>query len=417
MKEKNVNKGKITNIQKGKQPKLHRKKEFIRDKGSKGIETKVTEGSKIKMLHKLMLAFSVPIILMIVLSILSYNKASDSVMSKYEESIYSTVRAMTQYFNLMCSNIESRATEQLGNESLTQYYGKYFRKSTTESMPYYRVASTSVQTMKASTNYISDFYVFAENGNPITSSTGIIPKEAYSEFMRADGSILRDSKVKLAWLGDHKYLDGILDTKQDSYGIYLAKKFMKGNGLLVIDIKRNSITDLFDSMNLGKESITALVTQDGKEIVSTSKDSDKAIFYGQDYYGKALEKGESGSEYITYQGEKYLFTYAPVEASKMMICTLIPKATILGEVSSIRTSSISLVLIAALIVGTIGILFASSISKVLNGITRSLKKVSEGDFTVDVSTKRKDEFSLLTRSINTTLKNIRGSHARGERIW
>ena len=371
------------------------------------VKKQMKRNKQQKILHKLIMAFFVPIILMVLLGVVSYNKASSSVMSQCEESVYSTVEAMTQYFDLMCYNVESRATELLSNDNFTQYYNKFYKKSSGESMPYFRAAKENFVNMKGTTNYISNFHVFAENGNPITSTSVVIPASSYSEFIAAEGNIFLESKIKAAWLGNREYLDSILETKQDSYGIYYVKKFVKGNGFMVIDVKSSSITDLFEDMNLGEKSITALITQDGREVVTSNEETDKADFSGQKFYTESVENGESGSKYVTYNKKKYLYIYAPVGATKMMICTLIPESEILSEVSSIRTSSILIVVIAVIIAGVIGGILATSISKVLKEISKSLEKVADGDFKVDVTTKRKDEFNLLAKSISTTLQKIR----------
>jgi methyl-accepting chemotaxis protein len=359
-----------------------------------------------KILHKLLLAFSVSIILMIILGVFSYNVASKSVMNKYQESVNSTVKAMSQYFDLMCDNVESRVNEQLNNENLTQYYTKYFKKPTAESMPLFRSARTSIENMKGTTDYIQDFHVFSENGNPMTSSAVVIPPNAYTEFMKAEGNIFEDGKVKAAWLGNHTYLDSIFGKDSNSYGIYYVKRFIKGNGFVVIDIKNSSITNLFQSMNMEEKSITALITQDGKEVIASNQETDNTAFINESFYKASIGK-ESGSNYITHNKEKYLYAYAPVGSTNMMICTLIPKSEILGAVSSIRINTFIFVVFAVIIAGFIGGILATNISKVLKKISKALGKVADGDFTVEVSTNRKDEFYLLTESIHTTLQKIR----------
>lgn len=387
------------------------KKQVKGDTKDKGIKMnlfkKRSGGKEQKILYKLILAFFVPIVFMIVLGWVSYKQASSGIMGKYEESVYSTVKAMTQYFNLMCYNIESRTVEQLSDDNFTKYYNKYYNKKSGESMSYFRAAKENVIHMKGTTNYISNLYVFGQNGNPISSAATVIPASGYADFLNEEGRILKGDKENSAWLGIHKYLDGMNGVDHDSYGIYFVKNFVKGNGFMVVDISNKAITDLFQEMNLGEKSITALITQDGKEIVFSNKQMTKGNISDQKFYSKSIEEGKSGSEYVTYHNEKFLYVYAPVGNTKIMICTLIPQSAILSEVSNIRVSTILLVLIAVIIAGIIGLILASNISKVLKSISKSLGKVAEGDFTVDVKTNRKDEFQLLSNSIRLMLEKIR----------
>lgn len=360
-----------------------------------------------KIVYKLVLAFLIPIMFMVVLGVASYNKAASSMLKQYEESVGRTVDAMTQYFGLMCDNIESRAVEQLNNENLTQYYTKYYKKSTGDAMPYYRGAKDSMVKMKGTTKGISNFHIFAEKGNPITSTSTIISESTYDEYLNSEGSLFSDSIVSEAWFGNREYLDSALGQSQDNYGVYYVKKFIKGKGFLVIDVNASNIKELFEEMNIGDNSISALITQDGREIIVSNDNTEDIIFEEQDFYKESKESGESGSKYIKYNNAKYLYVYAPVADTKMIICTLIPENEILKTVSSIKVNTILLVVIAVIIAGAIGIVLSTSISKVLKGISKSLEKVAEGDFTIVIKTKRKDEFHLLAQSVTITLQKIR----------
>lgn len=370
---------------------------------------KITPIKQGKILFKLMYGFAVPIGLMIVLGIVSYQKAAKSVMDRYETSVVGTASAIGDYMDLIMENVESRALEQVSGENFVQYYNKYYNKSSSEAMPYYRAAKDNLQKMKGSTGYITAYHVFAENGNPITSGSEVIPAEAYSQFLTLEGSAFTtDKTLKSQWLGNREYLDSVLGTDSEDYGIYFVKKFYKGNGFMVVDVDTKTIQELLKNMNLGENSYAALVTSDSREVVISEGNAEEKIFSNTSFYKKIVGSETAGTEYVKYKGAEYFYVYAPVGTSGMYFCGLVPKNSILNEVQDIKNTSIVLVLFATVIASIIGVLLATNMSKIVNKISRSMGKVSKGDLTVQITTKRNDEFSLLTESISNTLSNIRG---------
>ena len=69
--------------------------------------------------------------------------------------------------------------------------------------------------------------------------------------------------------------------------------------------------------------------------------------------------------------------------------------------------TIIIVIIATLIAVIVSFILANGIGREIHKVTNTVKKVSEGDLTVNCSTKRKDEFSLLSKNIMEMLKSIK----------
>ena len=87
-------------------------------------------------------------------------------------------------------------------------------------------------------------------------------------------------------------------------------------------------------MDFGENSIKALISQDGREIIRRqSGDADVKmengdggpVFTDKEFYITSRGQTEAGSEYVEYEGEKYLYVYAPMGKTGMMLCGLIPQ--------------------------------------------------------------------------------------------
>lgn len=361
-----------------------------------------------RLIYSLMAGFMVPILLMIILGVVAYRQASSSVMEKYEESAASTVSATANYCDVMCYNIESKVNEQLVDQNFQKYYQIYYRREATESQPLYREIKTKMTNMSGTTNYISDYAVFAEAGQGMSSKVKTLNNDIYESFVKEEGAALSDKTVQKKWLGYHPAVDSVMGMDSDDYAFYYVRKMVMASGFVTIDFSRSTVQSMLDDMNFGEGSISAVVTSDGKEVFGTQTEQPEGmVFYDKDFYQQAISSGEEdGNGYVQYNGDRYLFLQAPIGGTGLHLCTLIPQSLILGEVTGMRWMIIVLVIIACILAMAVGAALAAGISGVLSRTTKSLSLVSEGDFTVEISTRRRDEFRLLTDSLNETIRKI-----------
>ena len=361
-----------------------------------------------KIKNKITLAFFIPIILIVLLGTVCYQTAANGLRAESETATEDTVSAMGEYMALLCGTVETRAVEILSNENLSKYYLKYYKTADTESMRYFKDAKNALVTMKGTCNYLDSFYVFAENGNPITSTSFVIPDTAYADYMATEeAGIWADMpKNKGIWNGYHSFLDSEIGVNTDNYGIHYTRQFPKGNALIVLDVKKKTIEDLLDGIDCGEDGYAALVTPDGREVKNTAAAQD-AVFAGSEFIESAWQAETTGHAYVKYQGKKCLFTYTPIGNTGMLICTLIPQSTLLSRVAMIRNITIVIVILACVIAFIIGNMLANGISREVKNTVQGLQKVAEGDLTVAFASGRNDEFKTLSNSVGITLMSIR----------
>lgn len=420
------------NVEK-KKLKLKKDAQIIKERSIENIEVTKKYG---KIFVKLLVGFVVPVILMIIMGISFYTTSANNTKTKYEESAMSTLNAVSEYCILMTESVESRVVDLMINASFAEYYTKYYNKSAAEGITYYNQAKTSVLNLMGTVKYITNAYVIPEVGKTFyTAKSDRLPETAYTDFLANEGIIFTDTKtnIRSAWIGKHTYLDEIcVDSDPDIYALSYVRKFVQYNGFFVADIEKETILEILAGMNFGEGSIASIVTQDGYEISYIGTDAAKeeeeaaqeeaaeattqeagaveevtAVFNGQEFYTKAVESGEQFSDYVTYNGDKYLYLYTPIGESGLSLCALIPESNILGEVQSMRQIVVIFVLVSILIAFAIGIFLSTGISNVLKKISGSMEQVAQGDLTVEVMTNRNDEFLLLTHSIQNMISGMR----------
>lgn len=383
------------------------KKKFSDIKEMLGENTTIDTSKKTsRIIVKLLGAFIVPILLIILTGFISYRNASNTIEENYVKTTKSTSEALGMYIEIIVDDLESKATEIANDSNLITYYDKFDQLNSSESLEIYRQIKNTLITMNASSDKTNSFHVFGEKGNTI-STKGSLPNTAYADYLEsAEGKEWIDNpRLNEKWSGNHDFIDEELDISKEEYGLTLTRKFTKGNGFIVIDINQDVFMDSLEKMKPSDMSLSSFVSNDGREISLSDTDS---IFINEEYYIESLNSKESsGASYEEYNNEKYLYVYSKIGDTDMMFCNLIPEADILAQVSSIKYSTILIVLVASLISIFIGTKISTGINNELKQIIDSFAKVADGDFTIGFDSKRNDEFKILNTRIMSMIRSIR----------
>lgn len=407
-------------VKKEKQPKLAVRKSISRkDIGSKlELLKKLGKSSaaSTSIMAVLIKAFLVPILLIVILGLVSYKTASGTIKNKVEESSESTIQAMSMYCELLTGNVSSKALEVVVGDDMASYYEVYYKQNDSKAMQYWRDAKKNLLQINSSVKYMYGYHVIPENGTYITSATGSMGEDVYQGFMESkEGKYFAEnSSQKNAWMGYHSFLDERLNISKDEYALVFFQRFLRANTYLVLDIKTETIEQMLENMDFGNNSIKALISSDGREVVriqtkdgGVKPEGTEPIFTDKQFYTESRSAEGAGAEYVRHNGDTYLYVYAPVGKTGIMLCSLIPQKNIVKEVSFIRNLCIAMVILASIIAFVIGSKIASGMSKSVKIMTKGLDEVAKGDLTQEFHIKRKDEFALLAGGLNDMLSSMR----------
>ena len=386
--------------------------------------------NKKSILGTLLVAFMVPVVLMITLGVVSYRTASSGIVDKYKESAQSTVSAVGDYFNLVCTNISNKALEMITNSDVSDYYDKYYGKQESKALETFRSAKSDIGNAKSTNKNIYSCTVIPEAGAYLSTLSGGMTETPMADFSNtAEGQyFVANSTQRNRWMGYQTYLDDNMQSKQEKYAMVYYQKFSKSDAYLVMSLDISVAEKMLGEMDFGKGSVKALVTYDGREVAFEQKtdnpaeaDGEKAAsaeedeaaaakqwFVGSDFYESTKEAEEAGYMDVKIDGKKYVYIYTPVGNTKAMICTLIPQSNVLGQVGSIKYITIFMVILAAGAALVTGFVISTGISKTVREMSGGLAKVAQGDLTQDFATKRQDEFKELTGSLNAMIESMRG---------
>ena len=369
--------------------------------------------TKHSIMQTLLVGFLVPVVMMIILGVVCYNTAASGMISKYQESAESTVTAVGNYFDLICTSISSKALELIGDGDVADYYGKYYKKQDAQSMESMRNARTLLGNAKATSKYMYSYSVVPEGGTYLTSLTGAMSDNPYEDFKAStEGQyFVENSTARNAWLGYHTYIDESLNSLPKNYAIVFYQRLAKGDSYLIFDVDMNVVMTMLEQMDFGDGTIKALVSKDGREVVSVQGKEEEEIteqyFVGQKYYEETKDTEESVAKSVRYNGKRYSYIATPVGKTGAMICTLIPRSNLMGQANQIKFITIVLVILAAAAALATGGFISTGISREVKKMTIGISKVAEGDLAGTFDTKRKDEFGILSGSLNKMLASMR----------
>ena len=354
---------------------------------------------------KLIASFMVPVLCIIVLGVVSYRQASNAIINNYENSAHETMEMTNQYLELAIDTVRSDYNLYLSNVNLS----RYFKGELDDTEGNNLVASYTKEIKRnvdSNTN-VSNLYFISANTPSIATAT-LSDVNAYDAYLETpEGAMVDGDRNSYFLFGNLSDADGVLNTDSSQYALRSAKYMGTNSAIMLIDLTQDIITDSLSTLYAGEGSYAALITQDGTEFYSDGTSARNGVFGSSDFYQNMAGSQESGMKYVRYNGENYLFLYSPMLSQSAMICTLIPESTILAQASDIKTVAVILVVFAVVIAALLGYFLSTRINGSIYYILRQLKKVADGDLTIHLTSKSKDEFQLLAEGVNSMADNMK----------
>ncbi|MBR4411068.1 MAG: HAMP domain-containing protein, partial [Firmicutes bacterium] len=365
--------------------------------------------------NKIFVCFLIPIIFMIVVGTVAYNKAAEGMQEKYQESTLQTINMVNEYIEMNYGFITAEAMKYAFDDGIHKYA---FGMMTDLAEQKEVVSSTkkNLQSTQKTNELVSNFHIIPMTGaNVITTKTAArIGEETdgfYNEYME---NTIMEGKTPKRWIDTHPLLDEKLGVEESDYIMTYQLQSNKQSFILVVDIASEGIENLLKNMDLGEGSIIGFVTENGRELLLESVGEGKEsvltegekVFFGQEFYTPINEEDNmSGYQEVKFKGKNYLFLYTRSDSNHATICALVPMDVVTGQAESIKSITVKLVLLAIVIAAVIGIWIAAGITGNMKRISRRFGEVAKGDLTVKVTAKGKDEFNQLAASATDMIYN------------
>lgn len=378
---------------------------------------KITIGSKKNAVglrgikFKIIGSFMIPVALIVILGVLSYTRASNAIMDNYRSAMNSTVMQSGKYFNVVIQNVERQATQLAGDALLLNYYSGSFKADPVDEQNQYLILKKNVFANSSTQKDINNIAVISFYGKDIFFAEKI-RSGTYGLLMESDeGEKITAAKPSGLWGGYHNVLDETLKSTSDVYALSYTRPVFNSSfkqiAIVIADIKMTTIEEALNSIDLPEGSISAFITNDGREIIVGSEA--ESIFVDSKFYQDAIASEEiTGSADVVIDNEKYMYIYSKIGETGCIVNILLPEEQIVKQADSIRNLTIAIVVVATIIAAFVGFMIATGFGNAIKKINKVVQKAAAGDLTVLAKTKRKDEFQLLSRHISGMLSGMKG---------
>ena len=365
--------------------------------------------------NKIMIGFLVPVLFMVVIGVAAYRKASEGMSEKYRESTAQTINTAMEYVDMICSFIESEGMKYAFDSELNKYLVGLYEDDTINKAQVMNETKTAIFMSKTSNKFISNIHIVTKENIKMLTTVSIttIPDGIYPSYKET----VADGRGILRWVDDHELLDTTLKIKKDSYIMAYQIQSQNNNACVVVDIDPDKIKEFLEGLDLGQGSIVGFVTKNGRElVVENLPEGEESIltegenvFYGQEFFPEMNQEEpiNQGTSEVSFHGEKYLFFFNRSERSEAMVCELVPMETVIGQAEEIKSITVGLVVLACVIVLAVCLLIVFGIQNNMRRISGKLGEVAQGNLTVQVKAKGRDEFRGLADSANNMIENTK----------
>lgn len=382
-----------------------RKQRKVKGQGKEGRKNSVLLFRRIR--FRMIVSFLIPVVFIIILGVVSYRKASEQIVESYETSTMQTMEMMNRYLTLSFDMVQSDYKGYLNDDTLQKFYkGLLDNDETHAYIP--RQYQNDLNSEINANSLICNIYFLSDSQTSITT-TQTTEQGLFSAYLETpQGQLVSGDQYKYFLFGNQCETDEKLGTESSKYGARLAKYFTGVGAVMLVDIDKDVINGTLMSLDAGEGSMVGFLTCDGYEYLSSLSETPEegTAFAGKSYVEEA-NAGEDMSGCFYVEEDSYLFLYSKLDGRGAMICALIPAETIIGQTSDIKNLSVVLIVAASAIAILLGSVMAGQYGGAIYEMIRKLKKVSEGDLTVEVRTKRRDEFMLLADGITDMIAHMK----------
>ncbi|MHC1746561.1 MAG: methyl-accepting chemotaxis protein [Negativicutes bacterium] len=132
----------------------------------------------------------------------------------------------------------------------------------------------------------------------------------------------------------------------------------------------------------------------------------KRLPLSEPFYIEAVQS-KTGHAIGTLRGQDVLISYRPIANTEWVVVSHYSKDTALEATHALVTRSIQLALLLTIVCVMIGLLVTRKALAPLNELKNGVEAVANGDLTICLSDKEKDEIGCVARAFNTMLANLR----------
>lgn len=375
---------------------------------------------------KLVCGFIATVIPIVLLGYLSYNSAANSITETASEATLETVKQVNKYLGASLGTINNLALQLMIDKDFQSYLTNVGKEYTIEIIELRNKISTNLNNYAFSHDDIDQISVILDNNRSFFTGNSSLGLDAFEEITKTDTFKKAVAKGGEGfWVGYHTDIDELTNNAYKNAETYRLShvrglKSMYGSevvGLLIIDLKNSFIAEALEGIDLGNGSQLHLITPDMRDIGYEMTDGDSVPLDEADeesklvnasFFSSIFESEEAEGSFIdTFKDSEHLILYSDIGKTGLSLVGLVPTANFTERAASIQGITVAATVVAAVFAVTMGLFLAISMGKAISRIIKILQQAAEGDFTVQLEAKRKDELGILAQNFNMMIEKMR----------
>ncbi|MBR5579194.1 MAG: methyl-accepting chemotaxis protein [Lachnospiraceae bacterium] len=376
---------------------------------------------------QLMVGFLIPIIFVIIVGALSYNKAEKGMVSNFEVAAQNTIETQMKYFDSVFNLIQGDALQFKLDQEIQGLMANTYVFDASKEVAIRNKTNSTFSSKRELNPFISNIYIIPKTNQNIISTTKshlatvsqptLQPEGFYEKWSATEEGKAVNNASKNQWFSYHTEMDALTGYDKE-YILSFMTPLLNKAAVVVIDIDYQKVKEALQELDHSGGTMIGYITSEGKEILVKEDTNNTEInIASEGFYQEAISSGElSGSKYIIYNEQEYLFIYHTSEVTGTTLVYLVPQEKLIASALEIKSLTVVLVAVSCGVAILIGLGISLNITKSMGSIIKRLKRVAEGDLTVRMKTEGKSEFAMLNRQIAHMIENTRKLIQSVERI-
>lgn len=216
------------------------------------VGNKKTESKKIGIQGirtQLLAGFMVPVVCLVLLGTISYNKASEIVIDTSVEDMKQTVHMMSEYYRSSLGFITSKIDEFYLDTQ--DYVDGDYAVSDLAAVQFYNSTQDAMKHVMWSDSNMNSVAILATKAKSILTN-GKEDATMYEAFLATpEGQKVNEDRRNYHWFGRNPEVDAILGVEEGSYIFRCAMAYNKEEAFLISEVKEDLILSTMKTLDFG----------------------------------------------------------------------------------------------------------------------------------------------------------------------
>jgi len=356
--------------------------------------------NNLKLMQKLLLSYLILIVLpLALLSYLLYDNVSKIIE---EHVVYSAKQSFEQansFLTYKFYNIIEKSNVLLNNKPFIEIMSSDSSSSLSEQVKNSMDLSLFLTSLEDEINikhvklYVSDDYLYSNDGKNIFGLKSIENTKWYSTLMKSNKSFLWAPSMYLDQ-GNMQNDDLLTFAKK----IVLPNDYSKSIGATRFDFSKSSIVNILSKANTINDSLSYIQCSNGDIFAASSEALLNKYKVDDEAFAKSLS--EDNWTFINLNNEKVLVTCRLIKNTDLSIVIVIPFGSLLRDSKNIQNSVLILLIIISTIAYIFAYLISYSITKKIKMLAVKMCDMHNGKLAVADISHGKDEIGGLIEDYN-----------------